>query len=97
MAEKEGGGDEPAMKRSRTEQVGGVCQDQVDANHHQAGEQGRRGRGETQQGNEQGMSSPMAQDKNLDYLCPICFELITEVDCHSKSTSIHFLLLLRHT
>jgi len=24
------------------------------------------------------MSSPMAQDKNLDYLCPICFELITE-------------------
>ena len=47
----------------------------------QAGEQGRRGRGD---GNDHGRSSPspMAQEKNLDYLCPICFELITEVGFH---------------
>ena len=50
-----------------------------DNDQGQAGESGRRGRAETLAGNEQATSSPMAQDKNLDYLCPICFELITEV------------------
>ena len=50
-----------------------------DDDQGQAGESGRRGRAETLTGNEQATSGPMAQDKNLDYLCPICFELITEV------------------
>ena len=50
-----------------------------DDDHCQAGESGRRGQAETLAGNEQGPSGPTAQDKNLDYLCPICFELITEV------------------
>ena len=50
-----------------------------DDDQGQAGESGRRGRAETLAGNEQATSGPTAQDKNLDYLCPICFELITEV------------------
>ena len=46
---------------------------------------------ESQQGQaEQGTSSPTAQDKNLDYLCPICFELITEVDFHQSQPTFTF-------
>ena len=46
---------------------------------------------ENLEGNEQeGTSSPMAQDKNLDYLCPICFELITEVIFHQNSLANTF-------
>ena len=57
----------------------GQTDNDTDDDQGQTGESGRRGRAETLAGNEQATSGPMAQDKNLDYLCPICFELITEV------------------
>ena len=61
--------------------------------HDQAVDQGRRSRVESQQQQghvEQGTSSQTAQDKNLDYLCPICFELITEVDFHQSLPAFTF-------